>query len=216
MALKKDSTYPSSSVDLEKLAQRLKRGEADAIELIYRGYFRRLLYYGIQIMGPDRRQEVEDVVQEFFIWLAENNARAAEVDNLESYMFRAVRRNLKSRLNVEKKSQATHDRYISRTLPLQESSSHSPEQLHIQREESESIKVLIQRELDQLPPYLREALYLRYFENKSYPEVAAILSVSDQAAYNYVFRAIKRLKKQLSGFKKLMGMLYGIVKILFC
>lgn len=210
-----DSKHSSSSPDLRHLALRLSRGEAEAIEQIYRCYFYRLLHYGIQVAGSEHKQEVEDVIQEFFIWLARNDAKAADISNLESYMFYSIRRNIQSRLNEKKENRAAHERYISRTFPLVESSNHSPEQLHIQQEESESMKRIIRQELDQLPHYMREALYLRYFENKSYKEIAAILEVGDQVAYNYVFRAIKRLKKQFIDLKLLLAVLFGIIKMLF-
>jgi RNA polymerase sigma factor (sigma-70 family) len=213
MTLKRDSTFGSTSSVLQQLVQRLAQGDAKAIEAIYRDYFHRLLYYGNQVAGPGYEHEVEDVIQEFFIWLAENRAKVEQVRNFESYMFQSIRRNLQCKLSAGKKSHAAYERYVSRTSPLREYASCSPEQLQIQHEEMESIKALIQRGLDQLPPYLREVLYLRYFEDKSYPEIAAILSVSDQVAYNYVYRAVKRLKKRLGDPKVLWFSLYGIVTI---
>lgn len=211
MTSKRDSAYGSSSFVLQNLVQRLKEGDGEAIEMIYRGYFHRLLCYGIQVAGPGSEQEVEDVIQEFFIWLAENHAKVGQIQNFESYMFHCIRRNLQGRLNAGKKSNAAHERYMNRTSSLQECTSCSPEELHIRQEEMESIKARIQQELEQLPPYLREVLYLRYFEDKSYPEIAAILSVTDQVAYNYVHRAVKRLKKQLGNPKVLWLLFYGIV-----
>lgn len=213
MTLKRDTTYGLTSLVSQKLAQRLKQGEVGAIEMIYRGYFHRLLCYGVQVAGPGHEHEVEDVIQEFFIWLAENSAKADQIRNFESYMFHSIRRNLQCRLNAGKKNHAARERYVNRTSSLQEFTSHSPEQIHIQHEESESIKTLIQKELDHLPPYLKEVLYLRYFEDKSYPEIAAILSVSDQAAYNYVHRAIKRLKRRIGDLKVVLLSLYAIVNI---
>lgn len=213
MTLKRDSTDGSISSVSQKRAQSLKGGEVETIEKIYRRYFHRLLCYGVQVAGPGHEHEVEDVIQEFFIWLAENSAKADLIRDFESYMFHSIRRNIQCKLNAGKKNHAAYERYVNRTSPLQEINSRSPEQLHIQQEESESIKTLIQRELDQLPPYLREVLYLRYFEDKTYPEIAAILSVSDQAAYNYVHRAIKRLKSRMGEVKVLLMSLFAIVGI---
>ena len=213
--MNKDTTYRSSSGDLQELAKRLKAGDVEAIELIYRTYFHRLLYCGVQITGPGYIHQVEDVIQEFFIWLAENGAKIENIYNLESYIFQSIRRNLQSILSSEKKSHAAYERYVQRTSPLRESEIRSPEQLHIQQEELDATKAQIQQELELLPPYLKEALYLRYFEDKPYPEIAAILSISDQVAYNYVFRAIKRLKQQMGDLKILLLTLYGIVKMLF-
>ena len=53
----------------------------------------------------------------------------------------------------------------------------------------------LQHGLGQLPERQREALHLRYHLELDYPDVAEILGVSQQVAYNYVNRGIKTLKK---------------------
>jgi len=51
--------------------------------------------------------------------------------------------------------------------------------------------------LNELPERQREALHLRYHLDLGYPDVAKVLGVSQQVAYNYVNRGIKALKKQV-------------------
>lgn len=213
--MEKKSTYQGNENELTQLAQRLAAGDEEAIELIYRAYFRKLLYYGIQVAGRQYQHEAEDVIQEFFIWLSRNGEKAGKIRDFEAYLFQSIRRNLLSRLSADKNAQNTFDRYVSLTTALRESADISPEQLQIAKEEGAHSSALIRQELDKLPPYQREALYLRYFEDKSYPEISAILSVSEQVAYNYVSRAIKRLKQQLTDLAFLFFSLCGLFR-LFC
>ena len=183
---------------LNRLSKRLSNGDEQAIELIYKNYFHKLLCYGIQVVGYQYQNEVEDVIQEFFIWMAENHSKIGHIRDLESYMFQSIRRNVLNKLNKNIHDQSSLKKYSNLTNPLKDTEECSPEQLQINKEEIESRSVLIQQELGKLPNYQREVLYLRYFEDKSYEEIAEILSVTDQVAYNYVYRAIKRLKEQLS------------------
>jgi RNA polymerase sigma factor (sigma-70 family) len=213
--MKRKSTYHVKKIDLNRLARRLAEGDARAIELIYRNFFHKLLYYGVQVAGQHYQNEVEDVIQEFFIWLVQNSAKACQIRDFETYMFQSIRRNLHSRISEEKNGKATFKRYVKRTAPLQESLGLSPEQLKIQKEEVELRSVLLQQELDKLPSCQREVLYLRYFEGKSYPEIAAILSVTYQVAYNYVYRAIKRLKGNMANLAFFSLILFGLLRTLF-
>lgn len=198
--MKQRGTYDKKSNDLNQLAQKLAKGDAQAIEQIYRRCFQKLFHYGIQVLGSQYSQEVEDVIQEFFIWLAQNHQKMATVRNFEVYMFQSVRRNLYAKVQTAQQKKESFERYLRRTTPLQENSADSPEKLFIKVEEQKQRSTLIQTELDKLPPYQREILYLRYFTNKSYKEIASILNISDQVAYNYVSKAIKKLKKQLVTF----------------
>lgn len=194
-----------------ELARRIAIGDIGAIEKVYRIYFHRLRYYGIQVLGQQYQQEVEDVIQDFFMWMAQNYIKMGRVRDFEVYMFQSIRRNLQSRKRTDQDSQKSFERYVNRTLPLRETENHSPEQLYIDKEEKYKCITRIKTELNKLPPYQREILYLRYFEDKSYKEIANILSINDQVAYNYVSRAIKRLKKQMANLSfLLLGLLGGI------
>ena len=214
-SLRKRHKYTSTSIELQELSQRLFQGEAKAIELIYRSCFHKLLYYGVQVAGINHQSEVEDVIQEFFIWLAGNREKVDHIKDFETYMFQCIRRNLQAKLSKLQKSQETFERYINRTAPLRDLEDSSPEQLHIQKEELEIKGSLVHKELNRLPPYLKEVLYLRYLEDKSYAEIAAILSINDQVAYNYVSRAIKRLKQQFAGMKSAIPLVFGLLKMTF-
>jgi len=208
LILESKTTYDKKVVDSDQLTQRLAQGDSAAIEQIYREYFQRLRYYGIQIVGRQSQQMVEDVIQDFFMWLAQHHSKLAKIRNFEVYMFQSIRRNLTSKQRDLQNSQHSFEKYVDTTLPLQKTLEHSPEHVHIQKEENQERTTLIHTELNKLPPYQREILHLRYFEEKSYQEIASILSISDQVAYNYVSRAIKRMKKQLGAFISLLLVLF--------
>ena len=147
----------------------------------------------MQVTGFQNQNEVEDIIQDFFIWLSENQDKVARITHFESYMFQSIRRNIITRLTQHASVQSSIKKYTLHTERIQ----NSPEELKIHQEEMASKTSLIHKELNKLPKYQREVLNLRYFENKSYPEIASILDVSGQVAYNYVHRAIKRLKKHM-------------------
>lgn len=193
--MKKESQQNTS---LNEYAKKLIEGDEQGIELIYRHSFHKLLYFGVQIAGHQHQTEVEDTIQELFVWLTANTHKLKHIENFESYLFQSLRRNLQGKLKTQAYNPHSIQDFFNYDVSPQNLKEQSPEQIQISAEEQAYKKELIHQELDKLPVYQREVLYLRFFENKSYTQIAEILSISDQVAYNYVYRAIKRLKKQLS------------------
>ncbi len=54
----------------------------------------------------------------------------------------------------------------------------------------------LQTAIETLSPRQREALYLRFYQNLSYEEIANIMNVEQQSAYNLIFRGVEALRKQ--------------------
>ena len=73
----------------------------------------------------------------------------------------------------------------------------SPEKDYLAIEAQALDKAKVDALMQALPAYQKEVLYLRFYENRNYKEIAAILSVNAQVARNYVFRALSVLRKKL-------------------
>jgi RNA polymerase sigma factor (sigma-70 family) len=56
--------------------------------------------------------------------------------------------------------------------------------------------------MDQLTPRQREVIYLRFFEELSYEEIAGMLDISVKGAYKLSYRALDALKELLKISKK--------------
>jgi RNA polymerase sigma-70 factor (ECF subfamily) len=63
------------------------------------------------------------------------------------------------------------------------------------------LQLRIQEALNSMEPLDREILALRHFEQLSNAETAQVLGISEAAASNRFVRALKRLKKILTGFE---------------
>jgi RNA polymerase sigma factor (sigma-70 family) len=56
----------------------------------------------------------------------------------------------------------------------------------------------LQQALNTLTPRQREAIFLRFYEELSYEEIAGVLDISTKATYKIVARALLQLKRSLS------------------
>ena len=85
--------------------------------------------------------------------------------------------------------------------PLKEDCQHCAEQDTILREQISNRDHLLHQTVESLPDYLREIVFLRYFQGLSYKEIGDIMQVNEQVARNYAQRAVKRLKEKLQSAK---------------
>lgn len=187
---------------IKPIVLRLANGEEEAIAILYRQYFNRLKHYGLQIVGSSHENLVINVIQNFYIWLVQNHQKMKEIDDFEIYLFSSVRSNIISQLKKQRQKKDAAHRYLEKINFFQFYIENSPEEAFIAEELAALNKQMLTEELDKLPSYQREVLYLRYFKNYSYKEIGQILSVSEQISRNYSFRAIKRLKEQMQQLRK--------------
>lgn len=195
--MKEQDSYQPKSAPLDELLRLLAAGDVDALDQIYRRYYSRLIAYGLQLSGRHYRADIQDIVQEFFIWLAQNYDKVSQIRDFEAYLFRSIRRNILLKLGISQNDKTKLNRFLELTANEQQHTQQSPEEAFIRTETLNAHHSLITKELEKLPPYQWEVLYLRYFEGRSYKDIAKILSISDQVARNFASRGIKRLKAQL-------------------
>ncbi|MEL6925939.1 MAG: RNA polymerase sigma factor [Bacteroidota bacterium] len=184
--------------DFKQLAQRMAKGDVSALATLYEQCYPALCYYGLRMVGLHQEVLVEEVVQDFFLKLARQPHQLAGVKKVEAYLYRSIRQNLNQRLSQQRNKRKVHDRYDQRTAPLRAKSTPSAESKLVAAEQQELLQQQLQNAMEQLPPYQREILHLRYFESRDYEEIAELLSISQQVARNYVYRAIRQLR-QLMG-----------------
>lgn len=186
---------PLSEPELNQLVRDLARGNVEAYSHIYRLYYPRLYRYGMQIYS--RATLVEDVLQDFFTYLAENPRKVRKISNFEVYLFQSVKRNLYARLSREQQSKRSQDRYHLRTAPLHDQEVAPPDEQLIAEETATARRERLRAALAELPDHQREIIYLRYFEEMDYREICQVLDLNYQVARNYASRAIRQLKQAL-------------------
>ena len=168
------------------LIRRFVRSDKEAFKEIYFDHYNSLFRYGIVIHRD--REVVADIIQDLFVWLWQNPHKLEEINNLQVYLFRSLKRNLlqylSKRINLRNDFQSSsalgYDLNIEDRIIEKESINHNR-------------KWLVQQ-LDRLPSKQKEVIFLRYYEGLSYGEIAEILSKSSQVVRNYASRALNQLR----------------------
>lgn len=184
---------------LNSVLLHIAAGAEKAIEDFYHLHYNSLIKFGHTITQD--RPSVEDAIQNLLIWIMENPRRIRRLDRPEIYFYRALRNNLikdqmRSRKNIEKEINET----LSHLLITQ-----SAENKWMEKEEEQEIINQLRVEINQLPDYLQQTLYLRYFSDLPYKDISEILEVKPNVARIYVHRAIERLRSTLRKLQPLFG-----------
>ena len=149
----------------------------------------------------------KDNVQDFFVELWEKRDGLPLVVAAKPYLFKALRNRTLNALKKGNRNRLKMDHFIGEQISI----SFSREDFVIEDENQKRQQQLIAAVLNQLPERRKEAVYLRYFKNLSYPEIADIMSLTEKAVINHIYKAFKSLKKN----DALRNMLRVIAVLLF-
>lgn len=188
---------------IQQIAQRISKGEAQALAELYRLAYPLLYRYGLRIMEQQTVEILEEVLSDFFLWVAKNHQKIGKIANFEAYMYRSVRQNLQQAFIAKQKKSNRQQRFHERTEALRNQSEPSPEQTFITQEIQDYEKKRMQEAINKLPVYQREALHLRFYEEREYSEIAQLLQTNPQVVRNYVSRAIKGLKAHFNSLNSI-------------
>ena len=172
------------------LWDRFRHGNKAAFDLIYERYFQVLCSYGDKFCKDT--QVVEDVVQELFIYLWTRKADLGKTVAIKYYLFLCLRRKLLRKLTQENRRNSilsSHENFCSFDLTLQKDPSTFLE--------SEELLKNLAKALDKLTDRQKEAIYLKFYNNLSFQEVALVMGIEVRSSYNLISRSLEALKTNM-------------------
>ena len=164
-------------------------GDEQALSAIFRTYHDDLFNYGMKLAG--NTEIVKDSIQEMFLKLWRNRRSLSETSKIKPYLFKALRRHIEDYL-------AIYNRYYFTDKPLLEFEVQiSTEDFIINNQVSEENQKKVLEVLKQLSPRQREAIYLRYFENLEFENIALVMDMNVQSVRNTLHRAMQTLREMM-------------------
>jgi RNA polymerase sigma factor (sigma-70 family) len=164
-------------------------GSKSAYAYLYAKYAKTLYNYGYKI--AQNREVTEDCLQDLFLTILETRERLGRTDSIKFYLMRALRRDIVRKLTSEQRFNNDLD-----TLDFTIEFHYEPTWLDAQITLEQS--TLLLRELNSLPARQKEALFLKYFDNLSYEEIAGVMGIEQSSVYKIVYKAIASLQKRMA------------------
>ena len=163
-------------------------GNKAAYSFMYEKYAPVLYNYGYKI--AQNQQITEDCLQDLFLTILETRQRLGRTDSIKFYLMRALRRDIVRKLTNEHRFNSEVDN-LDFTIEFY----YEPTWLDAQISQEQS--TLLLRELNSLPARQKEALFLKYFDNLSYEEIAGVMGIEQTSVYKIVYKAIASLQKRM-------------------
>ena len=130
----------------------------------------------------------QDVVQECFVRLTQNQKRLSGLDNLSGYLFRALR-NEAYRQN-SRWSRWWRDQQRAGEFRLLEQQAHPPDDASLETEE-------LNLALGELPADQREIVFLKIWKRMTFPAIGEVLEISSNTAASRYRYALLKLRRKL-------------------
>jgi len=184
--------HPTSN-DAEQLT-RLHAGDTAVFDALMLEQFNPLVRFAASIVRD--HAVAEDVVQDVFanVWAQRETLHTT---SLTAYLYRAVRNRA---LNVTKQTvrRARLSQPLRAVMIDMDATGGAGAGSDSEPAEDDPRVVAIRRALETLPERRQTVLRLRYDQELSYPEIAAILGISLNAAQQLVFHAIRALRAAIN------------------
>lgn len=175
-------------------------GNKDALASLYNTYVRTLFNYGYKFTRDETL--IEDCIQDLFVRIWDTRANLSVPVSVKHYLLKAFRSVL-----FRKMEQQSRRQYDALDEEYSFEAELSRESKFITDETQLLAYKKLQQALSQLPPRQKEALFLRYYEDASYEDIAKIMQTSVNATYKAVCKALGKLKEFY--IPALLCMLYG-------
>lgn len=189
----------------ESYWQAIRVGEKSALESLATRHYRPLFHYCTRFTA--NHALIEDCIQDLFLDIWEKKNALSTVRSVKAYLFTAIRHNILHR-NRRDHLFTTFDETDESGDPV-----FNPETLFLTSENEQVQNDLLKQSLDRLPRRQREAIYLRYYEELSYEEIATVMGLNRQVVANYLQHALLTLRKYCRNV--LLGGLIGALVALF-
>lgn len=173
----------------EEVWARFRAGDKKALAYFYDKYFQTLYNYGKRLSGC--ADLVEDCIQDLFIEFWEKRTVVRDIRNTRYYLMKCLRRRIT-------KMHAASDRTVNESglEDFELELSHRTHYLNLKI--SDEIRQHLQSALQLLSAKQKEALFLIYFNDLSYTEVASVMGINVKAVYNLMYKSMEKLKEQRS------------------
>ncbi|WP_430974406.1 RNA polymerase sigma factor [Sunxiuqinia rutila] len=164
-------------------------GDRDALGRLFRLYFSDLLAYGMKFIPSD--DSVKDHIQNLFVRLWEKRTQLRPVGNVKVYLLISLKHDLLQSLKAEQPKKKLEEIMDAGWFEI------SVEDFMVEREQEAELSQKVVSCLEQLTSRQREVIYLRFYHNFDFPNIAEIMEMNIQSVRNLLFRTLEKIRKEV-------------------
>lgn len=173
--------------ELRELWDNSIKGEKHAFALLHQALYPCLFNYAVKMIRDE--DLTDDLLQDLFIKFWKNKLRIGSIENVKAYFYRSVRSMI---LNHIKSSQLKAAKLEAMPEPDLE---FSKEDIMLIQEVNAEASSAMAAALNKLPARQREVIYMHFYEELEYTQIAEITGIKYQSVVNNVYRAVQVLRE---------------------
>ena len=176
------------SDEAQQLWQEYRAGDIYALAKLMQSYYADLFHWGMRLHAD--REFVKDCIQEVFVNLWKIQDSISSVENVRSYLLVVLKTRILRELS---KAQGAHQADLSDDYSF---SVEFAADIRLIEEEHEVYQIRrLERVLNHLPQRQKELIYLRFYQNLSFEQIAEIMHLGRQSVYNLLQKSLNSLRK---------------------
>ncbi|MBW8326053.1 MAG: RNA polymerase sigma-70 factor [Prolixibacteraceae bacterium] len=180
----------------KELIRKLKKGDIDSFNRIFYAYSSKLYHFAYGYLKS--KEDAEEMVQEIFSKIWDKRADIKEEYEFRSYLFSIAFNYIKKHF----RSKALINKYTEFATPDKRETQQTHEDVNYA-----SLKVLVDRLVDQMPEKRKAVFFKSRFEGKNSKEIAAEMNISPSTVENHLNQALRFLRLHLKD-ENLAGLLF--------
>jgi len=179
-------TNPLNTNQLSSWWLQALEGDAQAFQLMHKELFKGLYNYSLKLLQDG--DLAGDAVQELFVRVWTKRGTIGPLQKVKPYFFTALRRQILNQMRDLRLNKLRINHIPGPDIAF------SPEEIVIKDEEYLSLQKKITELLNELPKRQKEVIYLHYFEELDYTQIAEIMGIHYQSVLNLTQKALQKLR----------------------
>lgn len=185
------AVHSQSEQDEVQLLKASQQGDQDAFALLVRRHQRRIFNLSIDLLQDE--DDASESAQEAFVAAWQGLPGFRGEASFPTWLYRIAYRCCLRRLERRKLKHARHESIQAEQVLVERRT----EKQAAEALERPDLQALVREQMEHLPLKYRAVLILRHLHDKTYEEIAAILSIPGGTVKTHLFRARMLLKERL-------------------
>jgi RNA polymerase sigma factor (sigma-70 family) len=171
-----------------------KNGDREAFATLYYRYFRTLIQRSLNLC--EDTDLIKDCVHDLFVEIWKNRLNLGIPHSVKAYLLRSLQRKVIRHIKKNKSGKTV----FSPDKMADTGVVHSIEKKIIAEQFREEQRNGLIRAIRLLTKRQQQAIYLKFYANLSYPEIAGRMSISTDSTYNLISKAIGNMHDALQKY----------------
>lgn len=177
----------------KQLFYEFQQGNSVLFDYFFDKYYQGLCVYAFRLLKSEA--EAEDLVQDFFVRILENQKHIFIDSSVKSYFLRSVHNRCLDMLD-HRKVKINHEQFRLKMM--------NEEDMHEYPLLDSELTLLIEQAIQHLPDGIRETFMINRFEGLSYQQIAKQENISVKTVEYRISKALNILRKDLGDYLLLL------------